>query len=115
VSESIFEPAVSESAREKAEAEFAYLPDDVRLRVAQIFTAMESVRDLFQYPEQWTTFEAAKASLTAIEAQRRRPLSNEEIAEHHEAYRRAMEPWTKMLVDVLNFYPRPIIMPATGI
>lgn len=104
-------PHVSDTARAKAEADFDYLPDDVRASVAQILTAMEEVNRLFSNP-QADSYVSAKAALTAIEAKARRHLSQEEIARHYEDYRQAIAPYNRIMCDILAHYQRPIIIEA---
>jgi hypothetical protein len=109
MSELFSELLISSSAQARADADYGYLPDNVRKAVAQILTTMEAVEEQFCRPKE-NTFEATQTALAQIEAQARRPLSQREIAEMYEDFRRAMDPLTKLLVDVTSFYPRPIIV-----
>lgn len=109
MSELFSEPFISSTARARADADYSYLPDDARRAVAQILTAMEAVEEQFCRPKE-NTFEATQTALAQIEAQARRPLTQREIAEMYEDFRRAIDPLTKLLVDVMSFYPRPIIV-----
>jgi anti-sigma-K factor RskA len=70
---------------------------------------MDAVKERFTWPKD-DSFEAAGAALTALEAQRRHPLTNRELAEHHKDFRRAMAPWTKMLIDLTYMYSRPMVL-----
>lgn len=103
---SMFQPVITPEAQAKADAEWGHVPGNVRKHVAEILTAMDAVTERFTMPKE-DTFEAAKTSLAIIEARKRRPLTQREISEHYEDYRRAIEPWTKMLTALTCFYPRP--------
>lgn len=111
MSDLLGEPSISPSAQARTDADYSYLPEDMRKAVAQILTAMEAVEKLFSWPQE-NTFESAQTALAQIEARTRRPLSQREIAEHYEDFRRAIAPLTKLLVDVVNHYPRPLVVNA---
>lgn len=111
MSDLLGETPVSPGAQARADADYSYLPEDVRKAVAQILTAMEAVEEQFRWPKE-NTFGAAQTAIAQIEAQARRPLSQREIAEHYESFRRAIDPLTKLLVDVVSYYPRPLVAKA---